>query len=163
MFAALPYVTSAVFVTAVKISSRYRSGAAPSGYRSGQQPLVNSAISATAPTNPYRFMGTWSTVRGMCRNITGLRGLEPEATPEEIHAAALQYVRKVGGISKVTPKLEAAVERAVAKIAAATTELLEDLPERKVPPKTLPPLRRLAATAAAAGPVTASSIRSRTS
>ena len=99
----------------------------------------------------------------MCRNITGLRGLEPAATPEEIHAAALQYVRKVGGISKVTPKLEAAVERAVAKIAAATTELLEDLPERKVPPKTLPPLRRLAATAAAAGPVTASSVRSRTS
>jgi hypothetical protein len=97
----------------------------------------------------------------MCRNITGLRGLEPEATPEEIHAAALQYVRKVGGISKVTPKLEMAVERAVAKIAAATTELLEDLPERKVPPKTLPPLRRLAATAAAAGP--ASSIDSRTS
>jgi hypothetical protein len=95
----------------------------------------------------------------MCRNITGLRGLEPEATPEEIHAAALQYVRKVGGISKVTPKLEMAVERAVAKIAAATTELLEDLPERKVPPKTLPPLRRLAATAAGGGP--ASSISSR--
>lgn len=95
----------------------------------------------------------------MCRNITGLRGLEPAATPEEIDAAARQYVRKVGGISKVSPKLELAFERAVAKIAAATTELLEDLPPRKVPPKTLPPLRRLAATAAAAGPT--SSLQSR--
>lgn len=78
----------------------------------------------------------------MCRNITTLRGLEPVATDEEISAAALQYVRKVSGIGKVTSNTEAAVERAVAIIAAATTELLHQLPDRRVPPKTVPPLRR---------------------
>ena len=78
----------------------------------------------------------------MCRNITALRGLEPAATPEEIHAAALQYVRKVAGLSSVSETNRAAVEAAVAEIAATTTRLLADLPERKVPPKSLPPLRR---------------------
>jgi hypothetical protein len=78
----------------------------------------------------------------MCRNITALRGLEPAATPEEIRAAALQYVRKVGGLSSITAANRSAVEVAVAEIAAATTRLLDELPERKVPPKSLPPLRR---------------------
>ncbi|MBL1074549.1 DUF2277 domain-containing protein [Nocardia sp. 2] len=78
----------------------------------------------------------------MCRNITALRGLEPAATPEEIQAAALQYVRKVGGLSSVSESNRAIVEAAVADIAAVTTRLLEQLPERKVPPKTVPPLRR---------------------
>jgi hypothetical protein len=78
----------------------------------------------------------------MCRNITALRGLEPAATPEEIQAAALQYVRKVGGLSSISDANRSAVEAAVAAVAAATTRLLADLPERKVPPKTVPPLRR---------------------
>ena len=78
----------------------------------------------------------------MCRNITALRGLEPEATNEEIRAAALQYVRKVGGLSSVSPKVEAAVNRAVDAVTAATIELLEELPERRQPPPTVPPLRR---------------------
>ncbi|MFD0361392.1 DUF2277 domain-containing protein [Nocardia sp. GCM10030253] len=78
----------------------------------------------------------------MCRNITGLRGLEPAATPEEIHAAALQYVRKVGGLSSISETNRPAVDAAVADIAAATTRLLAQLPDRKVPPKTVPPLRR---------------------
>ncbi len=78
----------------------------------------------------------------MCRNITALRGLEPEATNEEIRAAALQYVRKVGGLSSVSPKVEAAVGRAVDAITAATIELLDELPERRQPPPTVPPLRR---------------------
>jgi hypothetical protein len=81
----------------------------------------------------------------MCRNITALRGLEPEATPEEIRAAALQYVRKVGGLSSISPVTEAAVNRAVTQIAAVTTQLLADLPERRTPPPTEPPLRRIAA------------------
>jgi hypothetical protein len=38
----------------------------------------------------------------MCRNITTLRGLEPEATDEEIEAAARQYVRKVSGVQKTS-------------------------------------------------------------
>ncbi len=81
----------------------------------------------------------------MCRNITALRGLEPAATPEEIHAAALQYVRKVGGLSSVTPRTEEAVNRAVDRIAAATSDLLAELPERRQPPVSQPPSRRRAA------------------
>lgn len=78
----------------------------------------------------------------MCRNITGLRGLEPAATDEEIDAAALQFVRKVGGLSSVSETNRPIVEAAVAEIAATTRRLLAELPERKVPPKNLPPLRR---------------------
>ena len=79
----------------------------------------------------------------MCRNITTLRGLEPVATSEEIEAAARQFVRKVSGVQKPTAATEAAFERAVAEISHITTHLLEDLPPRKVPPPTLPPLRRI--------------------
>ena len=78
----------------------------------------------------------------MCRNITTLRGLEPSATGEEIEAAARQYVRKVSGVAKPSPATEAAFEQAVAVVASATSTLLADLPPRKAPPPTLPPLRR---------------------
>ena len=80
----------------------------------------------------------------MCRNITTLRGLEPVATPEEIEAAARQYVRKVSGVQKPSDATAAAFERAVAIVTAATTELIGTLPPRKVPPKSEPPLRRIA-------------------
>lgn len=79
----------------------------------------------------------------MCRNITTLRGLQPEATAEEIEAAARQYVRKVGGVQAPSTRTEEAVERAVRAVAAATTVLLGELPPRQQPPTTLPPLRRL--------------------
>jgi hypothetical protein len=81
----------------------------------------------------------------MCRNITTLRGLQPQATPQEIEAAARQYVRKVSGVQTVSARTEAAVDLAVRKVAEATTELLGGLPPRQQPPPTLPPLRRLAA------------------
>ncbi|AEF39283.1 hypothetical protein AS9A_0831 [Hoyosella subflava DQS3-9A1] len=71
-----------------------------------------------------------------------LRGLEPPATQEEIQAAAVQYVRKVAGISKVSDTTREAFDAAVADVAAATTRLLEQLPARKQPPPTVPPLRR---------------------
>jgi hypothetical protein len=81
----------------------------------------------------------------MCRNITTLRGLEPEATPEEIEAAARQYVRKVSGVQGTSARTEEAFERAVREVTAATAALLSDLPPRQQPPPTLPPLRRLSA------------------
>jgi hypothetical protein len=80
----------------------------------------------------------------MCRNITTLRGLQPEATPEEIEAAARQYIRKVGGVQSSSVRTEQAVERAVQKVFEATRDLLGELPPRRQPPPTLPPLRRLA-------------------
>jgi hypothetical protein len=83
----------------------------------------------------------------MCRNITTLRGLQPQASPEEIEAAARQYVRKVSGVQTVSARTGAAVDLAVRKVAEATTELLAGLPPRQQPPPTLPPLRRLAAKA----------------
>lgn len=83
----------------------------------------------------------------MCRNITPLRGLQPSATDAEIEAAALQYVRKVGGLSSVSPRTQEAVDRAVQRIADATAALLAELPERRQPPPVEPPLRRRAASA----------------
>ncbi|NNE12642.1 MAG: DUF2277 domain-containing protein [Ilumatobacter sp.] len=80
----------------------------------------------------------------MCRNITTLRGLDPTATADEIEAAARQYVRKVSGVQKTSAATEEPFERAVRLVAGATTDLLAALPPRKVPPKTEPPLRRLA-------------------
>jgi hypothetical protein len=80
----------------------------------------------------------------MCRNITTLRGLEPAATAEEIEAGARQYVRKISGVQKTSAATEAAFERAVAEITEITTRLLSELPPRKQPPTTEPPLRRLA-------------------
>jgi hypothetical protein len=85
----------------------------------------------------------------MCRNITTLRGLEPEATPQEIEAAARQYVRKISGVQSTSPQTEA-FEKAVRRVTKATAELLGGLPPRRQPPPTLPPLRRIAAKAAAA-------------
>ena len=80
----------------------------------------------------------------MCRNITTLRGLEPAATPDEIEAGARQYVRKISGVQKTSATTEEAFERAVAEITEITTRLLCDLPPRKQPPTTEPPLRRIA-------------------
>jgi hypothetical protein len=80
----------------------------------------------------------------MCRNITTLRGLEPAATPDEVEAAARQFVRKVSGVQKTSAATAAAFELAVELVTAATTELLDSLPPRKVAPQSEPPLRRLA-------------------
>jgi hypothetical protein len=63
----------------------------------------------------------------MCRNIRTLYNFEPPTTHEEIHAAAVQYVRKVSGMQKPSRANEAAFERAVHEIAHATEHLLESL------------------------------------
>jgi hypothetical protein len=78
----------------------------------------------------------------MCRNITTLRGLEPPATPEEIEAAARQYVRKVSGVTTVSAATAEVFERAVQRCAEATADLLAELPPRRRPPPSEPPLRR---------------------
>ncbi|MCR3718096.1 MULTISPECIES: DUF2277 domain-containing protein [Prauserella salsuginis group] len=78
----------------------------------------------------------------MCRNITTLRGLEPSATPEEIEAAARQYVRKVSGVQSVSDATREPFEQPVAEVTATTARLLAQLPERRQPPRTVPPLRR---------------------
>jgi hypothetical protein len=78
----------------------------------------------------------------MCRNITTLRGLEPSATPEEVEAAARQYVRKVSGVQSLSDSTRAPFEAAVAAVTEATTRLLAELPPRRQPPTTVPPLRR---------------------
>lgn len=78
----------------------------------------------------------------MCRNITTLRGLEPPATDEEIEAAARQFVRKVTGIQRTSATTQEPFERAVDEVATIVARLLDELPERRNPPTTVPPLRR---------------------
>lgn len=63
----------------------------------------------------------------MCRNIRTLHNFEPHATSEEVHAAALQYVRKVSGSTKPSKANEEAFEEAVHEIAHITQHLLESL------------------------------------
>ncbi|MFF0632937.1 DUF2277 domain-containing protein [Nocardia sp. NPDC004151] len=70
----------------------------------------------------------------MCRNIHTLHNFEPPATPDEVHAAALQYVRKISGTNKPSQTNQAAFDLAVEEITAATTRLLEGL-TTSAPPK----------------------------
>jgi len=63
----------------------------------------------------------------MCRNIRVLYNFEPHATSDEVEAAALQYVRKVSGMTKPSQANEEAFNRAVHEIAHITQHLLSDL------------------------------------
>ena len=63
----------------------------------------------------------------MCRSIHTLHNFEPPATQEEVRAASLQYVRKVSGYTKPSQANEAAFERAVDAVEAATSRLLDEL------------------------------------
>ena len=63
----------------------------------------------------------------MCRNIRTLHNFDPPATNDEVHAAALQYVRKVSGTTKPSAANQAAFDHAVAEVAHITRHLLEDL------------------------------------
>jgi hypothetical protein len=78
----------------------------------------------------------------MCRNITELRGLEPPATHEEIEAAAWQFVRKVTGVTRPRGEVEEDMRGVAAQVAELTEALLDRLPARRQPPKSVPPLRR---------------------
>ncbi|MFC0313857.1 DUF2277 domain-containing protein [Gordonia phosphorivorans] len=63
----------------------------------------------------------------MCRNIRTLHNFEPPATTDEVHAAALQYVRKVAGTSRPSQVNAEAFDAAVEAVAAATQQLLDAL------------------------------------
>ena len=63
----------------------------------------------------------------MCRNIRTLHNFEPPATHDEVHDAALQYVRKISGSTRPSQANAQAFEEAVEAVAAATHRLLEQL------------------------------------
>jgi hypothetical protein len=71
----------------------------------------------------------------MCRNIRMLFNFEPPATEQEIHDAALQFVRKVSGTRKPSKPNQQRFDRAVKRIAEATRDLVESL-ETTAPPRT---------------------------
>ena len=70
----------------------------------------------------------------MCRNIRPLHNFEPPATRDEMHAAAVQYVRKISGTTKPSQANQAAFDAAVLEVAAATRKLLASL-TTSAPPK----------------------------
>jgi hypothetical protein len=63
----------------------------------------------------------------MCRNIKILYNFQPPTTEDEIHAAAVQYVRKVSGMQKPSQANEAAFEQAIEAISGITRTLLDEL------------------------------------
>ncbi len=63
----------------------------------------------------------------MCRNIRTLYNFEPPATDEEVRSAALQYVRKISGVSKPSRANAEAFERALDEVAEASEKLLSEL------------------------------------
>jgi hypothetical protein len=63
----------------------------------------------------------------MCRNIRTLHNFEPPATDDEVHGAALQYVRKISGAARPSQANAEAFDRAVEAVTAATRELLDAL------------------------------------
>ena len=70
----------------------------------------------------------------MCRNIKTLANLEPAATPDEIRASALQFVRKLSGTTRPSRANEEAFNRAVDDVADAARRLIDSL-ETKAPPR----------------------------
>jgi hypothetical protein len=70
----------------------------------------------------------------MCRSIKPLFNFDPPVTEEEVHAASLQFVRKISGFTKPSKTNEAAFLAAVEEIAAISSHLLESL-ETGAPPK----------------------------
>lgn len=70
----------------------------------------------------------------MCRNIRTLHNFEPPATRDEVHAAAVQYVRKISGSAKPSLANQAAFDEAVRDVAATTQRLLDAL-TTSAPPK----------------------------
>ena len=70
----------------------------------------------------------------MCRNIRTLHNFEPPATAEEVHAASLQFVRKISGSTRPSKVNEAVFDRAVAEVEQVVSRLLDEL-VTQAPPK----------------------------
>ncbi len=70
----------------------------------------------------------------MCRNIRVLHNFDPPASRDEVHAAAVQYVRKISGTSKPSQANQEAFDQAVLEVADATRRLLDGL-TTNAPPK----------------------------
>lgn len=70
----------------------------------------------------------------MCRSIRPLFNFDPPVTPEEIHAASLQFVRKITGLNKPSKANEAPFHRAIEDIDAVCARLLESL-QTAAPPR----------------------------
>ena len=66
-------------------------------------------------------------LRSMCRNIRPLFNFDPPATDEEIHAAAVQFVRKLSGFTKPSKSNEAAFERAAVQVSQVARDLIDSL------------------------------------
>jgi hypothetical protein len=69
----------------------------------------------------------------MCRNIRTLFNFEPPATEDEIHASALQFVRKLSGFTHPSKSNEPVFERAVEEVAAAARRLIDSLETSSAP------------------------------
>ena len=69
----------------------------------------------------------------MCRNIKTLYNFQPPATEEEIHASALQFVRKISGMRKPSKDNQEAFDQAVAEVVAATSKLIDSLSTKATP------------------------------
>ena len=63
----------------------------------------------------------------MCRNIKTLFNFDPPATDEEIHAASVQFVRKLSGFTQPSKANEAAFDRAVDDVAKVARQLIDSL------------------------------------
>jgi hypothetical protein len=69
----------------------------------------------------------------MCRNIRTLFNFEPPVTPDEVHAASLQFVRKISGFNKPSKANEEAFEQAIKDIAKVSEKLLRSLETTAAP------------------------------
>jgi hypothetical protein len=70
----------------------------------------------------------------MCRNIKTLANFAPPATDDEVHASALQFVRKLSGTTRPSRANEVAFDRAVAEVTAAARRLIDSL-QTNAPPR----------------------------
>ena len=89
----------------------------------------------------------------MCRNIRTLFNFEPPATEDEIHAASLQFVRKLSGFNSPSKTNQAAFDRAVDEVAASARVLIRSLVTTAIPrDRDVEAARARARTAARFGP-----------